>query len=270
MQDAVDRGHAAGLTVEIGGNALHTAPSEGAGVIVSVAIAALVLVLTFGSLVAAGLPLLTAAIGVGLSLAAIMALSSALGLPVSVRLPPSTVTSDAPTTRGAACGAPASRQSVKRTGPLPRSRLPSSPVKVVRTKCTGAVTGVCTSTDAFGRSKAQSVTVVGRVERADCWATAKKEALQPRSWAPSALITRAPAGSKVGRGTTWTFSSVRSVILVLAVNQEQTWLRTVIRLAESPHCAPELAMSIRPELPSKSRSCSYCPWVVNGLPPSSS
>ncbi|MCQ4205536.1 MMPL family transporter [Streptomyces longispororuber] len=80
LQDAVDRGHAAGLTVEIGGNALHTAPSEGAGVIVSVAIAALVLVLTFGSLVAAGLPLLTAAIGVGLSLAAIMALSSALGL----------------------------------------------------------------------------------------------------------------------------------------------------------------------------------------------
>lgn len=60
------------------------------------------------------------------------------------------------------------------------------------------------------------------------------------------------------------------MILVLAVNQEQTCLRTVIRFAEIPHWAPELAMSIRPELPSKSRSCSYCPCVVKGLPPASS
>ncbi|MFJ8027640.1 MMPL family transporter [Streptomyces sp. NPDC096311] len=79
LQDAAERGRAAGLTVEVGGNALHASPSD-SGVAVSVAVAALVLVLTFGSLVAAGLPLLTAAVGVGLSLASIMTLGSVLGL----------------------------------------------------------------------------------------------------------------------------------------------------------------------------------------------
>lgn len=112
--------------------------------------------------------------------------------------------------------------------------------------------------------------VVGRVERSERWATAKVFAVQPRTWAPSALTVRVPAWSKVGRAITVTSSRVRSVIFVLAVNQEQTCLRTVIRLAEIPHWAPELAMSISPELPSKSRSCSYWPWVVKGLPPASS
>ncbi|GGR49071.1 MMPL family transporter [Streptomyces roseolus] len=76
-------GHAAqgkGLTVELGGDALQTMPETGAGEIVGVVVAGIVLVLTFGSLVAAGLPLLTAIIGVGIGVSTITALASVLDL----------------------------------------------------------------------------------------------------------------------------------------------------------------------------------------------
>ncbi|MEU9369997.1 MMPL family transporter [Streptomyces avermitilis] len=69
-----------GLTVEIGGDALHTAPETGAGEIIGVIIAGVVLVVTFGSLIAAGLPLLTALIGVGIGISTITALAAALHL----------------------------------------------------------------------------------------------------------------------------------------------------------------------------------------------
>ncbi|MFD7961593.1 MMPL family transporter [Streptomyces zaomyceticus] len=69
-----------GLTVEVGGDALQTMPETGAGEIVGVVIAGIVLVLTFGSLVAAGLPLLTAIIGVGIGVSSIAALANVLDL----------------------------------------------------------------------------------------------------------------------------------------------------------------------------------------------
>ncbi|MFF8600695.1 MMPL family transporter [Streptomyces sp. NPDC015232] len=69
-----------GLTVEIGGDALQTMPETGAGEVVGVVIAGIVLVITFGSLVAAGLPLLTAIIGVGIGVSTITALASVLDL----------------------------------------------------------------------------------------------------------------------------------------------------------------------------------------------
>lgn len=69
-----------GLTVEIGGDALQTIPETGVGEIIGVAIAAVVLVITFGSLVAAGLPLLTAIIGVGIGISTITALANVLDL----------------------------------------------------------------------------------------------------------------------------------------------------------------------------------------------
>ncbi|MCB8906337.1 MULTISPECIES: MMPL family transporter [unclassified Streptomyces] len=69
-----------GLTVEVGGDALQTMPETGSGEIVGVVIAGIVLVLTFGSLVAAGLPLLTAIIGVGIGVSSIAALASVLDL----------------------------------------------------------------------------------------------------------------------------------------------------------------------------------------------
>ncbi|MGW1713788.1 MMPL family transporter [Streptomyces sp. NPDC002156] len=80
LEQAVEAGRDTGLTVEVSGSVLATQPSGGATELVGVVVAAVVLLLTFGSLAAAGLPLLTALIGVGIGTATILALSSALGL----------------------------------------------------------------------------------------------------------------------------------------------------------------------------------------------
>ncbi|MFC8224638.1 MMPL family transporter [Streptomyces sp. NPDC057287] len=81
MEDIVDEARASGLTVEVGGTALATQPAAGgAGEALGIGLAAVVLLITFGSLAAAGLPLLTAVVGVGVSMCAILALGSALGL----------------------------------------------------------------------------------------------------------------------------------------------------------------------------------------------
>ncbi|MET9353664.1 MMPL family transporter [Streptomyces sp. NPDC006617] len=80
LEDAAQQARDAGLTVEIGGDALQAVPETGATEVIGIAVAAVVLVITFGSLVAAGLPLLTALIGVGIGVSSIAALASALEL----------------------------------------------------------------------------------------------------------------------------------------------------------------------------------------------
>ncbi|MYR01712.1 MULTISPECIES: MMPL family transporter [unclassified Streptomyces] len=80
LKDAAQQARASGLTVEIGGDALTAMPEEGAGELIGIGIAAVVLVITFGSLLAAGLPLLTALIGVGIGVSSITALASVLDL----------------------------------------------------------------------------------------------------------------------------------------------------------------------------------------------
>ena len=75
LKAAVLPGRSAGLTVEIGGDALTTIPKVGASDLTGILIAAFVLAITFGSLVAAGLPLLTAIFGVGVTMALITAAS---------------------------------------------------------------------------------------------------------------------------------------------------------------------------------------------------
>lgn len=63
---AVDQANDAGLTAEVTGTGMQGMPEMGlTSELIGVAVALLVLVLTFGSLVAAGLPILTALIGVG-------------------------------------------------------------------------------------------------------------------------------------------------------------------------------------------------------------
>ncbi|WP_030690247.1 MMPL family transporter [Streptomyces globisporus] len=69
-----------GLTVEVGGDALQSMPEQGASEAIGIVLAGIVLVITFGSLVAAGLPLLTAVIGVGIGVSAITALANVLDL----------------------------------------------------------------------------------------------------------------------------------------------------------------------------------------------
>lgn len=78
--DAAEPGEQAGLTVEFGGDAPKGAPEEGGSELIGVVVAAIVLVITFGSLVAAGLPLLTAILGVGVSLCAVQASSGFIEL----------------------------------------------------------------------------------------------------------------------------------------------------------------------------------------------
>ncbi|MER7689789.1 MMPL family transporter [Streptomyces sp. NPDC097610] len=63
--DVVAQGEKTGLTVSMGGNAVQDKASSKLAELLGLAVAAVVLVITFGSLIAAGLPLLTAIMGVG-------------------------------------------------------------------------------------------------------------------------------------------------------------------------------------------------------------
>ncbi|CAM5296499.1 MULTISPECIES: MMPL family transporter [Streptomyces] len=80
LKAAAEDARASGLTVEIGGDALQAVPETGSAEIIGIGVAAVVLVITLGSLLAAGLPLLTAIVGVGIGVASITALASTLDL----------------------------------------------------------------------------------------------------------------------------------------------------------------------------------------------
>lgn len=80
LKQAAQHARDGGLTVEVGGDALAAVPETGGTEVIGIAVAAVVLVITFGSLVAAGLPLLTALIGVGIGVSTIAALAKALDL----------------------------------------------------------------------------------------------------------------------------------------------------------------------------------------------
>ncbi|MDK0520612.1 MMPL family transporter [Streptomyces sp. ML-6] len=75
LEHTAEAGREAGLTVEIGGTALVPESELGGTTeLVGVAAAAVVLLITFGSLAAAGLPLLTALVGIGVGVASIVAI----------------------------------------------------------------------------------------------------------------------------------------------------------------------------------------------------
>lgn len=81
LQASTAAAEEAGLRVEVGGNAFSTtAVTIGPGEFVGVAVAVLVLVLTFGSLLAAGMNLLTAVVGIGVGLGGLLAVSGAITL----------------------------------------------------------------------------------------------------------------------------------------------------------------------------------------------
>ncbi|MFB7502432.1 MMPL family transporter [Streptomyces broussonetiae] len=80
LKEAAQQARDAGLSVEVGGDALTATPETGSSEVIGIVIAAVVLVITFGSLLAAGFPLLTALIGVGIGVSTITALASALDL----------------------------------------------------------------------------------------------------------------------------------------------------------------------------------------------
>ncbi|MEU1126362.1 MMPL family transporter [Streptomyces sp. NPDC005899] len=81
LMEAADTARTDGLTVEIGGDAVPVEQAlNGTAEMVGFGVSAVILLITFGSLVAAGMPLLTAIVGVGVGVSAIGALGSTLGL----------------------------------------------------------------------------------------------------------------------------------------------------------------------------------------------
>jgi RND superfamily putative drug exporter len=68
---AAETGRDAGLTVEIGGDIAYEEEVGGGTEFIGLAVAAVVLVITFGSFIAAGMPLLNAIIGIGVTISAI-------------------------------------------------------------------------------------------------------------------------------------------------------------------------------------------------------
>lgn len=81
LTKSTDEARSDGYAIETGGDAVQAEPEMGGTAeLIGMGVALVVLVLTFGSLVAAGMPLLSAIIGVGIGVSGIAALGSALGL----------------------------------------------------------------------------------------------------------------------------------------------------------------------------------------------
>ncbi|GAA4508063.1 MMPL family transporter [Actinoallomurus oryzae] len=87
LEDTASQARDAGLTVEIGGSALDTEEEPGGTTeLIGMVVAAVVLILALGSLVAAGLSLLTAFSGVGIAFGLVSALAVPLGLSSTVAI----------------------------------------------------------------------------------------------------------------------------------------------------------------------------------------
>jgi RND superfamily putative drug exporter len=71
--EALDHARADGLTAEVNGSGMQQMPEGASSELIGIGVAAVILVITFGSLVAAGLPILSALVGVGLGMLGITA-----------------------------------------------------------------------------------------------------------------------------------------------------------------------------------------------------
>ncbi|MFI8946950.1 MMPL family transporter [Streptomyces sp. NPDC053750] len=80
LRETVQQAASPELAVETGGNAVDAMAAGHSSEALGLAVAAVVLVITFGSLLAAGLPLLTAVLGVGIGALTIRVLAEPLGL----------------------------------------------------------------------------------------------------------------------------------------------------------------------------------------------
>jgi len=80
IEAAADTARSSGLTVEAGGDAIEAGGPTGIAELIAIGLAAVILLITLGSLVAAGLPLVTALIGVAVSMLSLLAVSDAFGL----------------------------------------------------------------------------------------------------------------------------------------------------------------------------------------------
>ncbi|GAA2146273.1 MMPL family transporter [Glycomyces algeriensis] len=76
LEDAIADTEDAGVRVEVGGDVLQPMPETGTTELIGIGVALVVLVITFGALLAAGLPIITAVLGVMLTTAGILAATS--------------------------------------------------------------------------------------------------------------------------------------------------------------------------------------------------
>ncbi|MDF1703879.1 MAG: MMPL family transporter [Aeromicrobium sp.] len=82
--DLMDTARDSGLTVEVSGPGMQVVEQHGASAeLIGIAVAIMILALTFGSLVAAGMPILTAGVGVGIGIAGITAMTAFAEVPSS-------------------------------------------------------------------------------------------------------------------------------------------------------------------------------------------
>jgi len=80
--DVIDDARAAGLTVEVSGTAMQsTEPGGASAELIGIALAVVVLAFTFGALVSAGMPILTAGVGVGIGVLGITAMTAVVEVP---------------------------------------------------------------------------------------------------------------------------------------------------------------------------------------------
>jgi RND superfamily putative drug exporter len=80
LEESPEAAEEAGLDVAIGGDALQEVPHGGSAELIGLGIAVIVLMITFGSLLMAGMPLLTAIVGVGIGVASITTLTGFVDL----------------------------------------------------------------------------------------------------------------------------------------------------------------------------------------------
>ncbi|MFE4173001.1 MMPL family transporter [Streptomyces sp. NPDC056909] len=85
LRDIAEQGEEAGLAISLGGNAVLDEGGSRAAELIGLLVAAFALVITFGSVVAAGLPLLSAIFGVGAALGAITIASSFVDMASNAR-----------------------------------------------------------------------------------------------------------------------------------------------------------------------------------------
>lgn len=80
IEEVVENTRTSGLQVEMGGDVIRKSPGEilGPGEIGGLVVALLVLIATLGSLIAAGMPIITALVGVGVSMAGLFSLSQVI------------------------------------------------------------------------------------------------------------------------------------------------------------------------------------------------
>ncbi|MFD9076584.1 MMPL family transporter [Streptomyces lasiicapitis] len=81
LDKTLENARKSGLKAEAGGDAVKIEQSVGgSSEAIGIAVSAVVLILTFGSMIAAGMPLLTALVGVGVGISGITAIGSTVGL----------------------------------------------------------------------------------------------------------------------------------------------------------------------------------------------